>query len=103
MKRAVLLILLLSVQPVAADTISPKGCRLLAESAEQASMAISGVVAATKGDKMADVISNLPPDQMFAAAEMERTRKAALGPMQAYSDAMAAFAKAMRQCSGDPL
>jgi hypothetical protein len=57
----------------------------------------------TTGDKMAQVIPLLGPDQKRAAETMEQARLSVLGPLQAYADAMAAFAKAMRQCSGEPL
>lgn len=95
--------LILNALPAKAEDFSGKNCRILAESAENASEAMASMVKRTTGDKMAKVIPLLGPDQKRAAETMEKARLSAIGPLQAYADAMAAFAKAMRQCSGELL
>ncbi|MER8615956.1 hypothetical protein NKG99_03745 [Mesorhizobium sp. M1409] len=99
MKWAAVLAVLLMPSVASAQTVSPKGCRVLAESAEVASETIAGVVTKSSADKMTEVLPMLSLEGQRAADKMERARAAALGPMSAYADAMAEFAKAMRTCA----
>lgn len=101
MKQILLAVVLLLPSGAFAQTISPDGCNVLAQSAEDASAAISGTVAKASSDAMVAVMPKLPIDGQRAADKVEKARLAVLGPMRDYAAAMTEFAKVMRVCAGN--
>lgn len=100
MRPFVFLAFLLASSPAMADTVSPDGCRILAESAEGAANSIHLVIERMKSNAMENTLPVLPPRGKTAAERMLKAQADAIGPIGSYAASLDAFAAEMRHCAG---
>lgn len=87
-------VVLLSSSPVAAQTLSPEACRVLAGSAERAAASIGAATENLGLDEA--LLPSLAPEAASAMIRVLRAEKEAKAKVLAYTSALQAFADALK-------